>query len=179
MAAEAETLDELLLGTFGDERLDRVGRDLLTDMINKRTVNVRRLGGHRSQEVRFGRFLHNGDVTMEATLARGRGTSRASRARARRFGDTGHDRNQLCRSRQKKARFRQGRQWRGYRAISASTACLEAATGGILGLAGCQILNRRRRPQLPAIKRPLAKKESRRWLEGARQAGLALKRRRR
>ena len=52
------------------ERLDRVGRDLLAAMVDKRTVNVRRLGGCRSQEVRFGRFLHNENVTMEAMLAK-------------------------------------------------------------------------------------------------------------
>jgi hypothetical protein len=32
MAAEAETLEDLRLGKFGDERLDRAGRDLLAEI---------------------------------------------------------------------------------------------------------------------------------------------------
>ena len=57
------------LGEFGDERLDRVGRDLLSAMVTKRTVNVRRMAGKRSQELRFGRFLHNESVTAEGHVA--------------------------------------------------------------------------------------------------------------
>jgi hypothetical protein len=51
---------------------------------------------------------------------------------------------------------------------------VDAQTGGVLGLAGCQIMNRRRRRTTAAAERPLAQKESRRWLEGARQAGRVL-----
>jgi len=61
--------DEGLLGRFGDERLNRVGRDFLAAMVSQRSVNIKRLGGSRSQEVRFGRFLHNEDVTVAAALA--------------------------------------------------------------------------------------------------------------
>jgi hypothetical protein len=174
MAAEAETLDDFWLGKFGDERLDRVGRDLLTEMINKRTVHVRRLGGCRSQEVRFGRFLHNENVTMEAMLAEA----------AEQVGLRASGRDVLVIQDTTEINYaHHAKRKRGFGKVGNGEdiglflhplLVLEASTGGILGLAGCQILNRRRRVQLPAIKRPLSKKESRRWLAGAQQAGLAL-----
>jgi hypothetical protein len=166
--------DELWLGAFGDERLDRVGRDLLVAMVAKRTVNVRRLGGQRSQEVRFGRFLHNEDVTVEATLAQA-ADQVGLRARGRDVLVI-QDTTEINYARHAKSK-------RGFGTVGNGEdiglflhplLVVEAATGGILGLAGCQIMNRRRRPRPPAAKRPLAQKESRRWLEGARQAAHAL-----
>lgn len=178
MAAEAETLGDLRLGKFGDERLDRVSRDLLTEMINKRTVHVRRLGGCRSQEVRFGRFLHNENVTMEAMLAEA----------AEQVGLRASGRDVLVIQDTTEINYaHHAKRKRGFGKVGNGEdigediglflhplLVLDASTGGILGLTGCQIMNRRRRVQLPAIKRPLSKKESRRWLAGAQQAGLAL-----
>jgi hypothetical protein len=48
---------------------------------------------------------------------------------------------------------------------------VDAATGGIIGLAGASILNRTQRPTTARRVRPLAEKESRRWLDGAETAG--------
>lgn len=167
--------DEVWLGEFSDERLDRVGRDLLAAMVAKRTVNVRRLGGCRSQEVRFGRFLHNEDVTVEATLAHA----------ADQVGLRARGRDVLVIQDTTEINYaRHAESKRGFGTVGNGEdiglflhplLVVEAQTGGILGLAGCQIMNRRRRPRTPAAQRPLAQKESRRWLAGARQAADVLR----
>jgi len=173
MAAQAWQ-DDPQLGEFGDERLDRAGGDLLAAMVTKRTVNVRRLAGKRSQEVRFGRFLHNENITAEAMLA-----SAAKRVRGRAEGRhvlVIQDTTEINYADHVKSK-------RGFGTVGNGEdiglflhplLVVEASTGGILGLAGSLVMNRRRRPKTPAVQRPLAQKESRRWLAGARQAGRVL-----
>ncbi len=56
------------LGEFGDKRLANVGKDLLRAREEKRTVVVRRLGDTRAEEIRFGRFLNNENVTHQEML---------------------------------------------------------------------------------------------------------------
>lgn len=167
--------DEGRLGAFGDERLDRAGRDLLAAMVAKRSVNIRRLGGCRSQEIRFGRFLHNEDVTVEAALAQA----------AQDVGVCAAGRDVLVIQDTTEINYaRHARSKRGFGTVGNGEdiglflhplLVVEAQTGGVLGLAGCEVMNRRRRPQIAAAKRPLAQKESRRWLEGARQASVVLR----
>src|SRR5208282_5653807 len=53
------------LGSFGDVRLDRVGASILERMTLRKTVCLRRLGGDRGGELRFGRFFANEKVTAE------------------------------------------------------------------------------------------------------------------
>ena len=166
--------DEGLLGRFGDERLNRVGRDFLAAMVSQRSVNIKRLGGSRSQEVRFGRFLHNEDVTVAATLAHA--ADEVGRRAAGRDVLVIQDTTEINYSRHANSK-------RGFGTVGNGEdiglflhplLVVDAQTGGVLGLAGCQIMNRRRRSAIAAAKRPLAQKESRRWLEGARQAGRVL-----
>ena len=59
---------ELSLGEFGDIRRARVGRDFLAALVGGQTTCLRKLGGSRAGEVRFGRFLRNSEVTMSAML---------------------------------------------------------------------------------------------------------------
>ena len=162
------------LGQFGDERLDRVGRDLLSAMVTKRTVNVRRMAGNRSQELRFGRFLHNENVSADAILS-------FAEQQVRRRAEGRHvlviqDTTEINYAHHANSK-------RGFGTVGNGEdiglflhplLVVEAPTGGIMGLAGCIVMNRRRRPQTPAVQRPLAKKESRRWLAGAQQAGRVL-----
>ena len=166
--------EEPQLGDFGDERLDRAGRDLLAAMVAKRTVNVRRMAGKRSQELRFGRFLHNEEVTAEAmvTWAEQQVQRRAKGRHVLVIQDT----TEINYAHHAKSK-------RGFGTVGNGEdiglflhplLVVEASTAGIIGLAGCLVMNRRRRPKIPAVDRPLAKKESRRWLAGARQAGRVL-----
>ena len=53
------------VGEFGDERLKRNGAELLSKMIEQKSVCLRRLGGGRSGEMRFGRWLSNPKVTHQ------------------------------------------------------------------------------------------------------------------
>ena len=60
---------DLSLGEFGDHRRARVGRDFLAALVGQQTTCLRKLGGSRAGEVRFGRFLRNPEVTMSEMLA--------------------------------------------------------------------------------------------------------------
>ena len=51
------------LGTFGDLRLDKGGGAILEQMVARKTVCLRRLGGNRKGEQRVGRFFANPKVT--------------------------------------------------------------------------------------------------------------------
>jgi len=172
--ATAAGLDGPPLGEFGDERLDRAGRDFLAAMVAKRIVTVRRLGEKRSQEMRFSRFLHNEKVTAEAMLAHAEAQARC-RAKGRHVLVI-QDTTEINYAHHAKSK-------RGFGTVGNGEdiglflhplLVVEAPSGGIIGLAGSLIMNRRRRPKTPAVQRPLAKKESRRWLAGARQAGRVL-----
>lgn len=141
----AATLEDFRPGKFGDERLDRAGRDLLAVMINKRTVHAGRLGGCRSQEVRFGRFLHNENVTMEAILAEAAEQVwlRASGRDVLVIQDT----TGINYAHHAKSKRGSGKAGNGedIGLFLHPLLVVEAETGGVLGLAGCQIMNRRRR----------------------------------
>jgi hypothetical protein len=163
-----------ILGEFGDQRLNLVGRDLLSAMAIKRTVNVRRMGGERSQEIRFGRFLHNENVTVDAILE-----CAAEQVRYRAEGRhvlVIQDTTEINYAHHVGSK-------RGFGTVGNGEdiglflhplLVADAAQGGVIGLAGCIIMNRRRRPSTPAVQRPPVKKESRRWLAGAVQAGRVL-----
>ena len=142
--------DDGLLGVYGDERLGRVGRDLLAAMVAKRGANIRRLGGSRCGEVRFGRFPHNVDVSVEATLARA-----AADAGARAAGRDVlviQDTTEINYSHRAAGKRGFGTVGNGedIGLFPRPLLVLEASSGGVLGLAGCVIMNRRRRPATEA-----------------------------
>jgi hypothetical protein len=58
------------LGHFGDSRLRDGGADLLARLmeVGPAGARLRPLGGDRAGEVRFGRFLHNANVTSEEMI---------------------------------------------------------------------------------------------------------------
>ena len=56
------------LGSFGDLRLDNGGGALLEQMVARKTVCLRRLGGTRKGEERAGRFFANPKVTPERII---------------------------------------------------------------------------------------------------------------
>lgn len=59
------------IGEFGDGRLKRNGAELLSKMIEKKSVCLRRLGGSRAGEMRFGRWLSNPKVTHQEIAREG------------------------------------------------------------------------------------------------------------
>jgi hypothetical protein len=59
---------EYYLGEFGDKRLRKSGSAFYKRMVESESVCLRRLGGNRAGEVRFGRFLSNAKVTHQEIM---------------------------------------------------------------------------------------------------------------
>lgn len=136
---------------------------------------IRRLGGTRAREMQFTRFLRNKAVTAaamaehaaERTAARVAGrdvvvvqdTSELSlggrRAKANGYGPVG-----------------KGGALRGL--LLHAVLAADAASGGVLGLVDAQVWNRRGGKVKSRRSRPIAQKESQRWLDGTARAGEAL-----
>lgn len=163
------------VGEFGDERLAAVGADLLRALEEKRTVVVKRLGGTRAKEIRYGRFLKNENVTHQEILD----------VEGRRVGQRAKGRDVLAIQDTTEMNFsgHTGSK-KGFGAVGDGEdiglflhpqLVLDAESGGVLGLAGCAIMNRRRHVKTPSSARPPEKRESRRWLEGMELAGRVLK----
>jgi hypothetical protein len=119
-------------------------------------VRVRPLGGNRAGEVRIGRFLRNARVSGEEMFATAR-THTASRVAGRHIlvpqdstslRDDGKDSGLYL-----------------HPAIA-----LDAADGALLGLVHAEFLRREGRKEVHRHKRPLAEKESLRWLTAANKA---------
>jgi len=163
------------VGDFGDKRLAAVGADLLRALEEKRTVVVKRLGGTRADEIRYGRFLKNENVTHQEILD----------VEGRRVGEIAKGRDVLTIQDTTEMNFsgHTGSK-KGFGTVGNGEdiglflhpqLVLDAESGGVLGLAGCAIMNRRRHVKTPSYKRPPEKRESRRWLEGMELVGRVLK----
>ena len=57
--------EEYYVGEFGDARLKKNGAQLLGRMVERRSACLRRLSNTRAEEMRFGRFLSNPNVTRQ------------------------------------------------------------------------------------------------------------------
>ena len=114
--------------------------------MSRRTVCLRKLGGNRAGGMRFGRFLHNQAVTAKEMIAT------AACATGLRTLGNGTDIGLLLHP----------------------LVAVDAGHGGIIGLAGAEIINRRDGKVEDRKTRPLAEKESRRWLSGMQSARAVL-----
>ena len=165
---------QLSLGKFGDSRRERVGRDFLAALVGEQTTCLRKLGGRRAREVRFGRFLRNPEVSVEEMLAE------AGRATGERVGG----RHVLAIQDTTELNFsgHRGRK-RGFGTVGNGVdiglfvhplVVVDARDGGLVGLGGATLINRTERPRKHRRARTLAQKESQRWLTGAETAGRVL-----
>lgn len=59
------------VGEFGDPRLKRNGAQLLERMVERESVCLRQLGASRAEEMRFGRWLSNPNVTHQEIAREG------------------------------------------------------------------------------------------------------------
>ena len=142
--------------------------------MSRRTVCLRKLGGNRAGEMRFGRFLHNGAVTaaeMIATAAQATGLRAAGRCVLAIQDTTEINFQAHVKSKQ------------GFGTVGNGTdiglllhplVAVDARHGGIIGLAGAEIVNRTGGRVPDRKTRPLAEKESQRWLSGMESAGAVL-----
>ena len=158
------------LGTFGDRRLDNGGAAILEQMITRKTVCLKRLGGDRAGELRVGRFFANEKVTapkiveswseLTGEAVRGRhvlvpqDTTEVSFSttaeRRRGLGQCGHG--------------------NAYGVLAHVMLAVDADSGACLGLVAGEIWNRKSKVTAPLRRRALSARESRRWLDTAETA---------
>ena len=138
------------------------------------SIQLRRLGGGRAGEVRFGRFLANPKVTL-ARLIEG-WSERTSACSAGRHVLAIQDTTEL--NFRTTAEHRRGLgvtgKGNGHGALAHVMLAVDAATGCCLGLVGGRIWTRSGRVSVPHAQRQLADKESARWLDTARQGKTVL-----
>src|SRR5437870_2356701 len=140
-------------------------------MVDRASVCLRRLaGGGRDAIVGFGRFLSNDRVTVEA-LIEDWGTTTAV-ACAGRHVLAIQDTSELNFSTTPQNRRGLGEIGKGVGrgVLLHPMLAVDAATGGLLGLAAGRIWTRQGRVETPHDKRPLSEKESERWLTTAEAA---------
>lgn len=166
MAGEAWSL-----GTFGDERLEKRGAQVLGRMVSRQSVCLRRLGsGARREIVGVDRFLGNPRVSLERLIA-GWGAE-AGAACAERHVLAIQDTSEI------NFRTREGHR-RGLGEIGKGSGRglllhamlgVEAESGALLGLVTGRIWTRAGRVTTPHRERSLGDKESERWLSTAQAA---------
>ena len=144
---------------FGDRRVDRCCEFLHARLVRHgpRGISVRRLGGDRAGEVRIGRFLRNGKVTVEKIVEQA-ASGTASRV-------SGLDILAI----QDTTSFRDDGQ--GNSLVGHATIAVEAEHGALLGLVDGRIIERHGGGGKKAKGRALCDKESRRWLDGMQASG--------
>jgi hypothetical protein len=153
-----------LLGYFGDERRARRGTELVNSLVETGLTGavVRRLGRGRTGEMGLTRFLHCRDVTPPEMVA----TARVRVA-------------DLCEGRdilviQDTTSLRDDGM--GHSLNLHAAIVVEAETGTLLGLAHAVFLNHASKVETHCNKRGLDEKESRRWVDAAREAEPLLRR---
>ncbi len=143
-------------------------------LVEKKNCCLRKLGGSRAGEVRFGRFLRNPSVTKEEML-RTAAAATGARVGARKvlvLQDTselnfsGHTLS--------KQGFGTVGNGKDIGFFIHPQLVVDALTGGIIGLAGASMINRTEGATTARRQRKADDKESRRWLLGAQTAGEVL-----
>ena len=162
------------LGSFGDVRLDSVGASILERMALRKTVCLRRLGGDRGGELRFGRFFANEKVTAEKIVDDwGRSTGPAAAGRhvlaiqdtcEVKFPTTAQRRRGLGLVKKGKA----------YGVLVHAMIAVDAPTGACLGLVGGEVWTRDGVVETNARERPPSERELMRWLDASEQAKTVL-----
>jgi hypothetical protein len=140
---------------------------LLERMVMRTSVCLRRLGGERAGEVRFGRFLANDKVTVEALVA-GWGEQTAAAAAGRHvlaLQDTSEINFRTTAERRRGLGEIGKGSGRGL--LLHAMLAVDADNGHCLGLVTGELWTRAGRVSVPHRQRALADKESRRWSETA------------
>src|SRR3954470_19067829 len=139
-------------------------------MVAKRSVCLRRLGGDRAGEVRFGRFLGNDKVTVERLIASW--SEQTVGAVAGRHVLAIQDTSDVLIATPQDQRRGLGEigKGTGHGLLIHAMIAVDAEDRACLGLVGGRIWTRQGRISTPHGKRALADKESERWLSTAEAA---------
>jgi hypothetical protein len=162
------------LGGFGDARLRRLGATLLAAMERSPTICVNALAEDRNQALQYGRFLDNGAVSADEMLVHA-GRLTATRAAGRHVLAV-HDTTELHFAGHAASKRGFGTAGNGcdLGLFLHPTLALDAASGGVIGLLGAQVINRTSGRVSERRDRAADAKESRRWLTAAETAGAVL-----
>lgn len=159
------------VGRFGDKRLECIGGALLAAVQKKRTLCVHRLAKDRNQAIQFNRFLVNRTVTtheMVETTGRLTGQRVAGR-HVLAIEDTTEAHFPTHEA--SKRGFGTGGNGEDLGLFLHPTLAVDAATGGVIGLVDCIVMNRTEGKVTDHKRRSADEKESRRWLQGTAIAG--------
>jgi hypothetical protein len=139
-------------------------------MVVRKTVCLRRLGGHRRGEERAGRFFASSKVTA-AKLVEG-WAERTGQACAGRHVLAIQDTTEIKFPTTAQRRRGLGPVGKGnaYGVLVHAMLAVDAASGSCLGLVGGDVWNRDGVNPIPHRRRPLAERESVRWVDTAQQA---------
>ena len=173
------------VGQFGDERLDNGGAAILEQMVMRKTVCLKRLGGARDGEERAGRFFGNDNVTADKIIdswGERTGAAAAGRhvlaiqacpceslpLRRRGAGDTTKVKFKTSEGRRRGL----GPVGKGniYGLLAHVMIAVDADTQALLGLVDGDVWNRPGTVETSHHKRNLEDRESSRWLDTARRA---------
>jgi hypothetical protein len=161
---------EWSLGSFGDLRLDKGGGAILEQMVERKTVCLRRLGGNRGGELQAGRFFGNPKVTAARIVE---GWSDLTGAAVT-------DRHVLAIQDTTEVKFPTNAQRRRglgpikhgntYGLRAHVMIAVDADSHACLGLVGGGVQSRDGVVTEPHRDRPLSERESRRWVDTAEHA---------
>ncbi len=151
------------------------GGAILEQMVARQTVCLRRFGGSRRGELQAGRFFANPTVTV-AKLVEG-WSDRTGAACAGRHVLAIEDRSEVMFPTTAQRRRDLGPVGKGnaFGVLVHAMVAVDAATGSCLGLVGGDVWSRDGVNPTPHRKRPLAERESVRWVNTAQQAKQVLK----
>jgi len=165
------------LGDFGDERLAKRGSLLLSRMVARESICLRRLaGGRRGGIVGFSRFLANARVTV-AALVEGWGVELAETCAGRHvlaIQDTSEI--NFATTKERDRGLGEIGKGVGRGVLLHAMLGVDAETGGVLGLATGRVWTRSGRVTTPYKQRPLSEKETERWLSTPQAAKAVLQR---
>lgn len=152
------------LGGFGDERLRKVGADLLAAMQKRPTMCLHALGGNRKRTRQFGRFLGNPAVSWDEMLVHA----------GRRTGERAEGRHVLAiqdttelhftTHTASKRGFGTGGNGIDIGLFLHPLIVVDAIQGGLIGLACAEVINRTQGKAPDRRTRAAEDKESHRWL---------------
>ncbi|MGH7155527.1 MAG: hypothetical protein ACREF3_16490, partial [Acetobacteraceae bacterium] len=164
-------MPEHLLGRFGDRRLAATANALLEAMQKQQTMCLHGLADSREQKRRFNDFLDNEAVTRQEMLTHA-GRLSAQRAAGRNVvvvSDTSE--HNYAHHTGRKHGFGTVGNGVDIGVLIHPLVALDAATGGVIGLVGAEVINRPAGKVSDHKTRATEQKESRRWLAGVETAG--------
>jgi hypothetical protein len=161
---------DMSVGTFGDVRLDKGGGAILEQMVARKTVCLKRLGGDRKGEPRAGRFLANAKATTGKIIA-GWSTLTGAACAGRHvlaIDDTCEVR--FPTTAQRRRGLGPVKKGNTYGLLVHSMIAIDVDSGACLGLVGGKIWTRDGINPIAHRDRPLQERESMRGLDTAEQA---------